>query len=543
MIYELQGKGFWLDEVCDALVKYLQENKMQNERVVCAAGMTPSAPIHFGILREIAISAFVQEELTRRRIKNTLVYYWDDYDHFCKIPYYTTKDAVQEHLNKPLGEVPDFNGLYQSYGKHYMKEFEECLHICGFTPNYNYQEKLYKSGYYTGVIQTAIKKRKEIFDIISESTKKTDASYREKRENYYPLEIYCANCGKDKTAPTNYDAKTDTIAYTCKSCGFEGAYVVAKNFAGKLAWKANWAARWSDDAVCFESSGENQLTDTGSYAVASKIATKIFGGKVPFSLLYRFIGMPGIAKVSRAQGKRTLAKHFVRVLEPAIVRWLLVKNPPNKAFSVDIEKGIFRIYHEWDEFCQKVASSRATETELRIYEIAISGVECSKIAIPFRTITTALGINDGDEQKTACMLKKMINFDGTSEELYKLAELRIRCAKHWLYNYMPQTDIPRLRDDFNAEYFARLTSEEKSMIAMLLKEAHTFTTEENVKFALQKVCARQDTSTEKQDDARKKLFCHLYQLLFSTDKGPRLTTVLCLIDSQKLYVLLQGGIL
>ncbi|MBP5753060.1 MAG: hypothetical protein J6W60_09420, partial [Treponema sp.] len=102
------------------------------------------------------------------------------------------------------------------------------------------------------------------------------------REAYYPLEVYCEKCGRDSAKTKSYDKEKTTITYVCQKCGHEGSYNIMPGFKGKLIWKANWALRWSDDSVNFESSGENQLTDTGSYSVATRIAAEIFGGKTPF---------------------------------------------------------------------------------------------------------------------------------------------------------------------------------------------------------------------------------------------------------------------
>lgn len=532
MIYQLKGTGFWLDEAVDNLLAYLKDNGMAEKTVVCAAGMTPSAPIHFGILREIAISAFVAEELVRRRKKARLVYYWDDYDHFCKIPYYTTRERVEEHVGKTLNEVPDFNGSYPSYGEHYMREFESCLHTCGFFPDYNYQSKLYKSGYYADFIRKAIRNRYELFAMVHHTKDLTTQEMQERRAAYYPLEIYCEACGKDSTTTTGWDDAKDTVFYTCRNCRHEGSYIIGKNFRGKLTWKVNWATRWTDDEVCFESSGENQLTDTGSYSVSSKIATELFGGKVPFSLLYRFIGMPGIAKVSRAQGEKTLAKNFTHVLEPAIIRWLLVKNPPNKPFSVDVDAGIFRIYHEWDQFCDKVERGEASELENRIYDIATDGVECSRVRVPFKTITTSLGITGGDRKKTALQMSRVVNYDGSPESLFVAVLPRVNAAAYWLYHCKHTAQEPSLRLSFNKEAWAAFTPEIKAAVRSLVQYFDKFTTEDETKRILYSIVA--------DDGERKEFFKALYLLLLGMERGPKLATLLCLMEKEKLLMLLKG---
>lgn len=541
MIYELKGDRFWLDEAVDSLLDYLKSLGTENETIVCAAGMTPSAPIHFGILREIAISSFVADELIRKRKKAKLVYYWDDYDHFCKIPYYTTKEAVEEHVGKTLREVPDFNGRYKSYGEHYMHEFEDCMHKCGLFPEYNYQSKMYKSGNYTSRIRQALNQRKEIFDIVSKSAGMSEEEINEKRDNYYPLEVYCSECGKDSTYTTGWDSEKDTVTYTCKKCGHNGSYVLGSDFRGKLAWKVNWALRWSDDKVAYESSGENQLTDTGSYSVSSKVAENIFGGKVPFSLLYRFIGMKGIAKVSRAQGEKTLATRFTGVLEPSIVRWLLLKTAPNKPFSVDIEDGIFRIYHEWDCFVEKIKNGEATDVEKRIYEISTDGVEMTKFPIPFRTIITALGICGDNKKAAANQMLKMTGFEGSAEELLDAAKPRIQAAEYWLYECGHVESQVSLQQEFNKKDWDTFSVECKKAVHLLCEKLDQFTNEGVAKNILFGIPEEMGIETSKQDDFRKELFRCIYLLCLGSERGPKLTTLLCLTQKEKLMTLLHGG--
>lgn len=539
MIYELQNKGFWLDETIQSLLDYLQETGRQNETIVCAAGMTPSAPIHFGILREIAISSFVYQELIKQNKKAKLVYYWDDYDHFCKIPYYTTKEEVQNYLGKTLREVPDFNGLYQSYGEHYMREFEECLHKCGFFPNYNYQSELYKSGYYTQTVRKALNERNKIFDIINQ-TNKDDPDYNEKKNKYFPVEVYCEKCGTDYTRTISFESENDCLCYECKNCQNKGQYILKEKFNGKLAWKVNWASRWSDDKVSFESSGENQLTQTGSYSVSSKVCEKIFDGKVPFSLLYRFIGTKGIAKVSRAQGEKTLAKHFTNVLEPCIVRWLLVKNPPNKTFSLDIEDGIFRIYSEWDSFEEKVKSGFANESEKRVYEISIQGVQTSKFTIPFRTVIIALGIFGNDMQSALEQMRKMTGFKGTKEELFESCKPRILSAQYWLYECNHLENQVVLNEQFNKTYWKTLSEQHIKAIECLCTHIDDFENEELTKKILFNISKELGISEDLQEQFTRQFFTNLYELCLGKSKGPKLTTLLCLTKKEKLLTLLKA---
>ncbi len=548
MIYELKNKKFWIDEAVDSLLDYMKEQNMDTAGVItCAAGMTPSCPIHFGILREIAISSFVADELRARGYRVRLVYYWDDYDHFCKIPFYATKDEVEPYLGKTLREVPDFSGNYNSYGEHYMHTFELCLHRIGFTPDYDYQALKYKSGYYNRYIQHAIEKRFEIFDIINSAKQPYTAELEKQREDYYPLEVYCGRCGRDSAKTTAYDKATTTITYVCKKCGYEGKYNILSDFKGKLIWKANWALRWSDDSVNFESSGENQLTDTGSYSVATRIAADIFGGKTPFSLLYRFIGIPGVAKVSRALGERALASRFCNVLEPPIIRWLLVKTPPNKPIIIDIESGIFRIYHEWDMFCKKISAGEANETEQRIWRISTFHVEMSRIVVPFKIVTMALEIANGDKHLATRLLQKITDFDGTDEELERSIAPRLDAAHKWLYKYKNVKDEKQLLKEFNKAAWDSMSDNCRKAICIIHRDISTLDTEAAINDLLYRAPKEvlHIAEGEKGDAAlqalQKEVFTGMYRLLLDDDKGPKLAALLTLLDKSIIRTLLQGA--
>ena len=547
MIYELKNKTFWIDEVVENLLEYMKEQNMDTEGLItCAAGMTPSCPIHFGILREIAVSSFVADELRSRGYRVRLVYYWDDYDHFCKIPFYTTRDKVESYLGKTLREVPDFSGSYNSYGEHYMHTFELCLHRAGFTPEYDYQAIKYRSGYYKKYIQHAIEKRFEIFDIINSAKQPYSAEMLKQRESYYPLEVYCEKCGRDSAKTTFYNKTDTTISYTCQKCGYKGTYNILSGFKGKLIWKANWALRWADDSVNFESSGENQLTDTGSYSVATRIAADIFGGKTPFSLLYRFIGIPGVSKVSRTLGERALASRFCDVLEPPVIRWLLVKTPPNKPITIDIEGGIFRIYHEWDIFCKKVRNGEANDMEKRIWEIATRHVATPDVVIPFKIITMALEIANGDKKFAVRLLYKITGFAGSIEELEMNIYQRLDAAYNWLYTYNNFKNETQLLKEFNQTAWDSLSDDCRKAIGIINREIFSLDTEAQINALLYR--APKDVLTfandKIEDDSlatlQKEVFTAMYRLLLGTDKGPKLAALLALLDKSIFRTLLRG---
>lgn len=544
MKYELGGNAFWLDEAVDALFLYLKQRGIpDDEEIICAAGMTPSCPIHFGIFREIFISYFVCEEIKKRGRKSRLIYYWDDYDHFRKIPWFTTKEKIQEYLGKPLTETPDFDGTYRSYGEHYMRIFEENVSALGIFPEYNYQSEEYASGIYLPYIRTALQKRREIFQIISgviNPGSQTDNA----EESFFPLEVYCSQCGKDTTIVTEYNKDADAISYECKSCGNHGAYSLDDSFRGKLIWKVNWAMRWAHDKVLYESSGENQLTETGSYAVSSKMASEIFGSEAPFSLLYRFVGMPGIAKVSRAQGEKTLSNRLVNLLEPAIIRWLFVKNNPSKNFTIDLDNGLKRIYAEWDAFAVKCLSGDAGKDEKRIFEYATENVPWCSVPISFPTVIAAAGICEGSGEKAARILYLTHHTNLSFEEFSEALRPRFLCAWHLIFTYHLTDDVPMMRKT-SAAGEIDMPPVIRGLIASLLENLHKGETEDEIQellYTLPKTALgipKDDRKNPEVKKLQKEFFKTLYILFLGKEEGPTLSTILSLVELEKIRELLK----
>lgn len=542
MIYECSGtSAFWLTEVVDNFLHYVESLPQEkNSMLICAAGMTPSAPIHFGILREIALSAFVADELKRRNIPVKLIYFWDDYDHFCKIPSFKKREEIEEHLGKNLRNVPDLLGGTTSYGEHIMESFESVLKTCGFFPEYDYQWISYHSGRYDKYMEEIFNRRKDVFDLLHEDRKPYSAELEEARENFYPFEVYCNHCKKDSSKINSYDAKTKIVSYTCKNCGYKGTYTLGKDFEGKLFWKINWAMRWVDSEIVFESSGENQLTDTGSYAVAKKISNNIFGRREPFSLLYRFIGAPGVAKVSRALGKDASATTLTDVLEPVIIRWLLIKNSPDKPFVIDIGNGIVRLYNEWDKFEEKVRIGDCTEIDKKVYEIACEGVVKSRVTVPFRTIATALGIANRDEILAVKMLKKILKIDVSEEKLHADIRPRMSCVSKWLYDYNHVDQEPKLQQFFNRKTYESFDDKVVCCLKELATNLNNVCTEESMTEILYAIPKKLTVGEENIKKLRKDFFQSLYILLLGQKQGPKLGTLLSLVEPKILKQLIIG---
>lgn len=297
-------------------------------------------------------------------------------------------------------------------------------------------------------------------------------------------------------------------------------------------WKANWATRWYHDSVLFESSGENQLTEEGSYAAASKIIERSYDSQAPFSLLYRFVGIPGVSKVSCALGEKGLCSKLTGLLEPAMIRWLFVKNPPNKAFTVDLDEHIAQIYREWDDLMQKNSEGTASEIERRLFDIATQGVPYCPFPIPFKTVSVAVSLARGNEHLAAEFLSRLQNLDLPIEEFYKAALPRIKCGS---FAATRETDLifgTFLLEKHNYENSQTLIPEYRNAAEAVAEGLASCSSEIEIASLLKKTA--QSVSDPKE------FYRTLYILLTGKPQGPKLSTLLSLAGAKTITNLIKG---
>lgn len=247
---------YWADQVASELI----DKNPNKELFVLAAGISPSGTVHIGNFRDVATIYLVARALQNKGKNTKLLFSWDEYDRFRKVPKNLPEDRINEYENyigKPYSEVPDPFGCHSSYAEHYEKEFENSLEKIGMKFDViRCQSAEYKSGKYRDGIIKALKNRKEIYDIMQEF--KTQEHSHEEREQYYPISIYCDSCGKDNTEITEISDDCELVKYKC-TCGHASEINIYTQGNFKLPWKVDWPMRWMFEKVDFEPGGKIML--------------------------------------------------------------------------------------------------------------------------------------------------------------------------------------------------------------------------------------------------------------------------------------------
>ncbi|MGN0768334.1 MAG: lysine--tRNA ligase [Christensenellales bacterium] len=525
----------------DKLAQQIIDRNPNKEEYVCAAGISPSGSIHIGNFRDIATSYFVVKALRKKGKKARLLFSWDEFDRMRKVPVNVAKvnSDMEKFIGCPYVDVinPFTDSDATSYAEYFEKEFEESIVKFGIEMDYRHQAAMYRSGKYTEYVLLALKKRKEIFDIL-DSHRTQDAEEGE-RDAYYPVSIYCPECGRDTTKITSLSDDCTKAEYTCK-CGHCGTFDFTKDFNCKLAWKIDWPMRWMYEGVDFEPGGKDHASTNGSYDTAKDIARKIFGYNPPLFQGYEFIGISdnnvSTGKMSGSTGLNLTPATLLKLYEPEVLLWLYAKNEPLKAFNFCLDDGILRQYFEFDKMLTDVRNGNANELTREVMELCkVEGreVEC----VPMGLIVQLGSVVDFNEKMLEVVFEKI----GTPYKAEQFAA-RLERAKFWLEKCSPE-NVNTLCAKRNWEVYETLDENEKKEI----KDLFAFLSAGNydldgLQTELYAIPARV-YGLSKEDKALKaiqgKFFRNVYMLLINKEKGPRLYLFLYAIEKERYLKLLD----
>ena len=543
----------WVERAADAAIEHA--HRRGAKQIVCASGVSPSGPIHLGNLREVMTAHLVTEEIIARGHDAVHLHSWDDYDRFRKVPA-GLDQSLAEHVGRPLAAVPDPYRERDSYAAHFIAEFTAALARMGVRMREVRQSQQYPRGTYNAAIRQAMDRRGEVFDILAQF--QTEGLHgtplAQRRAEYYPFKPYCQSCGKDFTTVVGYDGLV--VAYSCR-CGHAGQTTLADGapICGKLVWKVDWPMRWVHEQVDFEPAGEDHHSPSSSYASGSVLVREIFDGTAPFSFAYTFVGLAGgSSKMSSSTGGAAIPGTALDVLEPAMLRWLYVRRVPSQSFTIDLSpRAVQRLYEEWDQFSERADAEGASPIDRHVHQMCVQtsagAVEHAQRLISFRLLSSAADLTQANPEQIDRLVRQHVD-DAADlpdrEALGKALEPRLTCAINYATRLLPPEQRTTVRTEFNDQAWRELDEQTRQGVEILdehLEEAWTLEGLTRLVYAVPKLLRGLPKDAPPSPELKKSqraFFAALYQLLCSSDTGPRLPTLLLSIGPQRAHLLLSG---
>jgi lysyl-tRNA synthetase, class I len=539
----------WIEQAADTVEKFVRERKGIGSKIICASGISPSGPIHLGNLREAITVHLITEELKRRGWDAEHIHSWDDFDRLRKIPA-DVPASFAKNIGKPLADVPDPYGDLPSYAYRFRHDFEEALLELGIKPTYIVESEEYRQGRYTSEIIRAIENRSAIFDILSEhqTLDRFEKDVNERREEYYPIRVYCESCGKDDTVVKGYTPETATVDYSCLNCKTGAEFSLFEKVPCKLVWKVDWPMRWSYYQVDFEPGGEDHAAPGSSYTVGKRIVKEVYEDAAPSFIPYAFVGMSGRSKISSSAGTNATPKAALDILEPSMIRWLYVRKNPMQKFNIDFGQEVLRLYDEWDTFEAKVLKGNLDSIDSNIYkycvQTSIGPVNKTKIPVSFRLLSSAADITQGYINQIVRIAADQINYSGDLTVLQSEIEPRLTCAVNWATRYLPEDERTHIRENFSVETYEMLDDLSKNGLEILLSKLDENWTLEGLTlliYNIPKVLLNLPLNTQPTNElkqAQRQFFKAIYSLICGSETGPRIPTLFLSLGQSKVKRLL-----
>ncbi len=323
---EIIGKGIWIDKLAHELLEREKSLGRNTDLLRVESGLGASGIPHIGSLGDAVRAYGVKLALENFGYKSELIAYSDDLDGLRKIPEDMSGLGLEEHIAKPVSLIPDPYGSHESYGMHMSSMLLDGLDKVGIKYEFRRAKDTYGQGLLKDQIHTILQNSAKIGDKISK------AVGQEKYQRHLPYFPVCANCNRLYTAEaTEYIADERRVKYRChdveiglnvvKGCGHEGETDITKDL-GKLAWKAEFAARWAAFDIRFEAYGKDIMD---SVKINDWVADEILQFPHPHHVKYEMFLDKGGRKISKSLGNVLTAQRWMKFGSTKSILLLLYK--------------------------------------------------------------------------------------------------------------------------------------------------------------------------------------------------------------------------
>lgn len=500
----------WADVLAKQLFK-------EGKKHVLATGITPSGPIHIGNMREILTTDAIYRCLIDLGADVEFIFVADDYDPLRKVyPY--LPPTYEQHVGKPISDIPCPCGNHESYAQHYLVSFLQSLQKIGVNPHIYWASEMYKTNVYAESIQVALENSEKIRTIIEEISKRTLP------KKWLPFNILCKKCNRiTTTQPILY--QYPIIEYNC-NCGFEGEVDIRQAGIGKLPWRIDWPARWKILQVTFEPCGKDHTTVGGSRDTSKKIVEEVYNYPHPGLLAYEFILLKGKGAMHSSKGTALSSEEMLQMTPPEVLRFLLMKNQPERHITFDTGLGLLTLVDEYD----KIERAYFGEEEVKgmkdlnkIYELSqpYHIPKTKPYQLPYRHLVTLVQI-----AKTWPQLKKiLLRTNQIPSELSKEDEnnlkQRVEHVQYWLSAFAPdmvkfsiKKKMPKID----------LTTEQKKFLACFNQII------QNISWDPESIHSTIYETAKQSNIDIKTAFFAFYKIILGQENGPRAGFFLSNID-------------
>jgi lysyl-tRNA synthetase class 1 len=273
----------------------------------------------------------------------------------------------------------------------------------------------------------------------------------------------------------------------------------------------DWPARWAMLGVTIEPFGKDHATAGGSYDTGRRIIREIFNCEPPFPITYEWISLKGQGDMSSSRGNVISIERMLRVVPPEVLRYMIVRTPPQRTIAFDPGQPLLSLVDEYDDV-------EAAGRDLRALALCRAS-DYKPVGVPFKHLVNVVQMANFDFEQVKAILKR----GGYRIEHEEALRDRADYARRWLDEFAPADMKFTLKPALPPEA-VQLTGLQKQFLAAAADRLGPGMNAEEIHHAVYALAG--EMAPLKPADA----FQAIYLAFLGTRRGPRVGWFLAFLD-------------
>ena len=379
----------WPFEEARRLLKRYEKAPPEKGYVLFETGYGPSGLPHIGTFGEVLRTTMIRRAFeVISDIPTRLICFSDDVDGMRKVPgNVPNREALAEHLQKPLTSVPDPFGTHESFGHHNNAMLRRFLDTFGFEYEFYSATEFYKSGRFDEVLKRAVERYDDVMKVMLKSL-------REERQQTYSIFLPIhPETGRVMYVPMKeVNARDHTITFDDED-GREWVLPVTGGNV-KLQWKPDFGARWAALDVDFEMYGKDHSTNTPIY---DRIC-EILGGRKPEHFTYELFLDENGQKISKSTGNGISIDEWLTYASTESLSYFMYLKPKTaKRMHFDvIPKAVDEYHQQLRAYAGQDAAARVNNP---VFHIHGADVPESNMVVSFAMLLNLASVAHAEDKE------------------------------------------------------------------------------------------------------------------------------------------------